>query len=599
VTSITQPTVPLWAEVYLPDFVALRLILERSVHFVLQPVETPSVDIIWVLADWLEEQKWDLCVISLAETDSWKRLLDDLRAPTSLPRAVIVIAPNDLHPDVMRVPLARINMQRDSLARGLDCPLLWCGTVELLRLTWEFAPDFWSIAATPFRVAVREVDEARRTWVTAGQWWTGAAAEDLSSLEEAFDSAHKTEDKERAARLGLRLAECQITRRDLAAAASTLSAVSPMLTGAAATLTKHWRRLQSAIDLAELKPDGDPPSSLRQQIKEAESRGARLVEAQLRVKLARQLWADPELHGQALTEFRLARNIRLEEGDIQAALAVDASLVAWSTHPPDPSFLQEIQALSERVLREHEDWSLRTGASLILASVYYWSERRQEADDLAREALAECESLDRHPDFVLHGLKLRSLIAMDRGDHILAHALQTKMIETAKVSQSTFAEIYARQQRAETSIALKNPVQAADDFIVASELADRIGSIANAAFYLVEAATMAFSLDAPRVGVVLILRAVLRFLRHFSAHGRSEWHFDTEVLRKSEPEIADRLDALKNWLEQYNDTTDMQIRLLDFDSEFRHTLALGEAQLRVLGIAPLNSETWANESPRT
>lgn len=589
-TANSVSAIPLWAEPYLPDFKVLRQILERSPHFLLQPVETPSPDVARALADWLRAEGWDLQVIELADTETWSSLLDTLHPPTSTPGAIMIIAPADLDPDVMRPALAQVNMQRDSLARAMDCPLLWCGSVELMQLTWAIAPDFWSIAATPYRIPLRGLDEALRALPSANSWWTGAAGEDLTVLEAAFASVRE-HDAAAAMELGLRLAECQLAHGDIAMAARTLDELAGMVAEVAAS-SARWQLLHQAVHQAKLAPQGVSLSDFQTAIAEAHARGDRHSEARIRILLATRLRNQPNQQAQGLAELGAARLLLLDEGDISAVLELDAKIITWSNHAPEAELVAAMKHLSERLLRDSDDLRIRQDATLVLACVYRWLQRWQDADDMAQRALALCDSWRGRPDYALYALRIRSTLVLERGDWSLAHALQTRMIELARSAQFLPSVAVAMLDRAQASIGRNQPLEACDDILAASTIFARIGRIDLAGLSLADAAQIAFSVGVPAMGVTLLMRSFLFLVRTLSLGKRIKWRFDTGGLRESDTELADRIDAFQDWMARRKASEDVQAELRAFDGEFRRVLDVREAELRARGVDPMDPATW-------
>jgi hypothetical protein len=55
-------------------------------------------------------------------------------------------------PKAARRGLQLLNQRRDAIVKHLRCPLFWCGPASFLTLTWECAPDFWSIRSVDQRL---------------------------------------------------------------------------------------------------------------------------------------------------------------------------------------------------------------------------------------------------------------------------------------------------------------------------------------------------------------------------------------------------------------------------------------------------------------
>ncbi len=599
-SSESASHVPLWAERYLPDFAALQRILERAEHFFLQPVETPSPDVGRVLAGWLQAQGWQVRVLRLEDEAAWMRLAEVLqREEAGERRVVVVLAPYDLDRELMRTALARVNMQRDVIVRRLDCPLLWCGTGVFEQSTWEYAPDFWSIASTPYRIALRDPEQAKRDHRGAMMWWTGAGGEDVAALASAFRGAVEAggEASELAA-LGLRLAECQLAQRDPAGAAQVLATIEPM-TGV--DLAPRWRSLHEDVRATMAGGLGDT-SELRRQILEAVSRGAKSTEARLRMALADRLRFLPGIDTQheALGELYQSREISARAGDNLAVLSVDRRLTDLAgPHPPE--LLEKMVANAERWLRDSEDSRIRGVAALVLAEAYRQQERREDAERALDAALGRW-SIAGDPETYMTLLRRRERLARGARDWPLAYDLESKMIAVAQKTQSPGMELVLRVDRGISSVSMGKPFHACVDALASANAAHSLGADEHGYFGLVIAAIVSASMGLRRIGVVVGLRAVRVYLRLLSPSGGPTGQLDLSWLAGVEElQLAEQIDALKRWVTEVKPTlaeVDAQRLLLEFDQEFAGILEVREAALRAEGIDAMDPQTWGvSESP--
>ncbi|MFY0541992.1 hypothetical protein [Nannocystis pusilla] len=127
--------------------------------------------------------------------DPWEDLGTQLRTlsfnPSAERRAVVVITPSNLDRTAARDGLAAFNFSRDSIADNLQCPLLWCGDIQLLRTTAELATDFWSIAATVYRIPLRALSDL--PFGPMHIIWSGVAKESVETLAARLNHAWSEE----------------------------------------------------------------------------------------------------------------------------------------------------------------------------------------------------------------------------------------------------------------------------------------------------------------------------------------------------------------------------------------------------------------------
>jgi tetratricopeptide (TPR) repeat protein len=192
--------------------------LALSQGFTLFPVEIAGPDVARELAAWLAAQGWSPSVIEPLDDDAWKNMVADLFAVTPADdRVVLLIGTREPAPGVYQ-GLHLLNQRRDSVARHLACPLLWCGPPEFIKLTWERAPDFWSIRALPLRLDVSPLRASEPPlWPAA---WVADPPERLRFM---LHSALKQKDDRNAARIAASLAEALVARSELDEAEETLA----------------------------------------------------------------------------------------------------------------------------------------------------------------------------------------------------------------------------------------------------------------------------------------------------------------------------------------------------------------------------------------
>ncbi|HVK67608.1 MAG TPA: hypothetical protein VM694_24150, partial [Polyangium sp.] len=151
-----EPETSPFLEPYLPHFEEVRHVLDQFDDFALMPVEVPSRDIGRALAEHLGREGLQ---VHLFEISDWKELTARLLAlpPRSVdPRPVLLLGPRERPKDLERA-LNFLNLKRDTLARLLGRPLLWCGLKFFLEATWDYAPDVWSIRDITIKIPLLAV----------------------------------------------------------------------------------------------------------------------------------------------------------------------------------------------------------------------------------------------------------------------------------------------------------------------------------------------------------------------------------------------------------------------------------------------------------
>ncbi|MBK8259281.1 MAG: hypothetical protein IPK82_42320 [Polyangiaceae bacterium] len=122
-----------------------RRVIDLSQGFVLFPIQVPGPDLARALSDWLHKNGCHVHVIDPQSADEWAALalvLHSLKVANN--GAVVVIGTRDLTAALDR-GLHLVNQSRDTIAKQLGRPLLWCGPRSFLERTMDEAPDFWSI----------------------------------------------------------------------------------------------------------------------------------------------------------------------------------------------------------------------------------------------------------------------------------------------------------------------------------------------------------------------------------------------------------------------------------------------------------------------
>ncbi len=198
---------------------ALLRVLGMIDGFVLVPVELAGLAGALRLHRWLRRHGHDLDFERL-DGDSVGRLI-------ARTRGVIAVGSSDT-PDADVALLRRVNQARDAVARP-PFPILWCGSTDWLALTWQHAPDFWSVRAQTRSLRPDPAGPAQ-----SGPEWAGEAGfEDAARLRQLRDLAREQADRLNAARLGYALAAALAAGGDVAAASAAIGeAVADLARGA-------------------------------------------------------------------------------------------------------------------------------------------------------------------------------------------------------------------------------------------------------------------------------------------------------------------------------------------------------------------------------
>jgi tetratricopeptide (TPR) repeat protein len=186
--------------------------------FMLIPIEVAGPDVARALGASLAQAGWHTVVVEPAGDAQWPEIVARvLDAAATSARAVLVVGP--ARPTGgLYAALRLVNQRRDSIAEILARPLLWCGPADFLKLTWERAPDFWSIRAMTMRLTTLEHP------VREAPLWPGAWVPDPPErLREMLAVARRTGDERNASRVAAALAEALVARGDLEEAAEVVA----------------------------------------------------------------------------------------------------------------------------------------------------------------------------------------------------------------------------------------------------------------------------------------------------------------------------------------------------------------------------------------
>jgi tetratricopeptide (TPR) repeat protein len=328
--------------------------------FVLLPVEVTSSHVGYELAAWLTQGGYAVELVEPGDADGWRGLVARLDAlPDKAKANVVVVLGSDAATNVMGPGLRLLNQRRDSVARRLDRPLVWCGTKSFLDGTWQAAPDFWSVGDVTRRVeglpvtGIAPLIEAFVPQVSADE--PADPAETVDALARHYENAKAQGDVRNAARIGLqtvrRLNGGEDRGRAVALASEVLALLRPLLEAAPESADPRDRAalLGVAAELLDVRGEEDEAYRLRveQQIPIYERLGDARGRADAMGKVAERL----EVRGELEEAIQIRRHEQLPAYRLLAnEMATAATLGAIA------SDLQRRQEYDEALrVRLHEE----------------------------------------------------------------------------------------------------------------------------------------------------------------------------------------------------------------------------------------------------
>lgn len=135
--------------------------LLRVPGFLLLPVEVEGPDIAKGLAEFLTAKGKHVAIVEPGSREiAGNDLTADIVAAAKDPSVDVVMVIGSENPaKSIHTGFRILNGARDHIVKKLKRPLLWCGPVSFLNMTWGEAPDFWSIRMLPVRIeAAPEAD---------------------------------------------------------------------------------------------------------------------------------------------------------------------------------------------------------------------------------------------------------------------------------------------------------------------------------------------------------------------------------------------------------------------------------------------------------
>jgi tetratricopeptide (TPR) repeat protein len=213
--------------------------------FVLYPVEC-GPDVARSLAEWLDENGYSTRVVEPVSDEGWHELVAALLGAAAGPTSVVMVIGSRQPSTGVAAALRLVNQRRDVIVEALSRALLWCGPPEFLKLTWERAPDFWSI-----RAMTRKLSTSTAPWREAPLWPGAWPADPPERLREMLALATAQGDTRIASHAAAMLAEALIARGEMDEAAEvvaeTRSTPSLRLVEAVIAMTRGDRSRAEAV----------------------------------------------------------------------------------------------------------------------------------------------------------------------------------------------------------------------------------------------------------------------------------------------------------------------------------------------------------------
>ncbi len=538
---------PPFAQPYLADFQQLARMLERIPGFLLQPVEAPAPDLARVFAEWLGRHGWNVRIHELRDAGALRDLAVALvhRIETTGRDIVLVVQNGGLDDAATRASFAALNMARDPIAHALPMPLLWWGSSAFMRTTWSHAPDWWSVAATPFRIPFRSLQDLPSDLPHGAHWWTGAVNRDLRGLEEGLATSRAQGEPAQTARSGLQLAEAQLSRRDRLGAQATLAAIRPSIFEHAKAFRSRWILLDSAADAAAAAETGVSIEALRAEAAAAETSGEQLREVGLRLQLAERLesGATP-LPADALREYLRARQLTATLGDLAATLSIDVHIILDLALVANEPLRAELDQFAADAASRMEDPVARAHASLIRAKIALMSQAFANCEAFAQAALKQARLAD-EPELETAAHGILACAGYLRGDFnaCLDHA--NASLAGALAADDLSSQILAGDLRVRAQSALGKPREAAYELV---ELWDLLAPFEHHEWVwcglLSRMAALALQAGDPAVAANFALLSVACDLRQGRLPDRAGLFIDLDALAAHEPTAARLLSAI-------------------------------------------------------
>jgi tetratricopeptide (TPR) repeat protein len=227
----------------------------------------------------------------------WGDIVAELFSAASGDASVVMVICARQPPPGFFVAMHLVNQRRDSIARALARPLLWCGPAEVMKLTWERAPDFWSIRALSLRID----DDAKHASLPP-LWPATWVSDPPERLRAMLDAATRQGDENNAARVALMLADALASRGKIDDAVDVMNEVKP---SAEIALARAIAEARSGHDAHALEaPSADP------------------LEGRRLMALANVRRREHEKRAEARVDYAMARDLFARSGDhVNEALA--------------------------------------------------------------------------------------------------------------------------------------------------------------------------------------------------------------------------------------------------------------------------------------
>ncbi len=214
----------------------------------LLPVDVPSRDVGRALADDLNAHGMETRLLD-PSAEEWAKLPTLLLSlPAGERGPLLVLGPREKTKELL-LGIQRINLMRNRLIKHLNRPLLWCGQSFFLEVTWDGAPDFWSVRDITQKIPLREDSHRQYTL-----WWDPFVRKPppVNELEARIADARRANDRPNLLRALLSRSKALIALGRAGEAVDGLNEADHLLE----TLNvRHLHRASEEAEFLELKVD--------------------------------------------------------------------------------------------------------------------------------------------------------------------------------------------------------------------------------------------------------------------------------------------------------------------------------------------------------
>jgi tetratricopeptide (TPR) repeat protein len=491
---------PTWAAPYLPYFESILHAIELIDGFALMPIQVPGPDLARVLGSWLDARGRPTRLISLRDGMDWSLVSAKLFHATVEASGVVMVIGTSVDEPQMNHGLRLLNQRRDSIARRLGRPLLWCGGRSVLDATWRYAPDLWSIAEVPrFLPALSDVkrpphQRGNRSW-TMSKAWSGKS---VAELWELFEDAKASGDRRHAVSFGFSLVDALALQAQFNAAR------------------------QVALQVREMAEALPPRKDLEHE------KGAHFARACV---LLGQLSAAMGALAEGEQELVEALSLESTKGILKAdALEALGEILARTGRPvPAKRLLVEALDLYGQTADKHKI----ARARLAFGEVAWQLGRLEAAESSLGDALA-CYRAVGHRRGEARALLSRGWLSMQLTRFDAAETSFREALSLASAADDAIGEASAREGLGELALLRQNPREAFGQFVRSFTIRAAIADASGVAGIHADLARAAMAAGCPLQAAVLAGRAL-------SGLAEPERHADRW---SSLTDLSEALDAL-------------------------------------------------------